>query len=222
MDSIANAEVDPLQEDYNVPDIPDTPDCSQSLSPVISPNEAQGSETFLMAIKDYNQIYVNQVLSRFGNREISQEEATTQIDRLVDTHKYNAQLCNEKLGFPGSRAGVSMILTIPREIRQEILRYMLLSPILGTRKAVKIQNSTHKSRYEFEINILLPCRVLNEEGTAILYGENKFYNVCCDGHYWQSTHQLMNANPITRYVEECDPIWSRSKLAADIMRKVEH
>lgn len=222
MYSATNENDNPVNEEDSTPKIRINPNDNTPAD--MSPNEARSSETFLKAIKNYNETYINQVLGRFGKGDINQDQAKRQIDRLLDTHAYNTQLFNEKVGSQDSQTEASVLLTIPREIRQEILRYMLLSPVLGTRQAVKVWNgiSTQESKYEIETNVLLVCRLLNEEGTAILYGENRFYNLCCDGHYWESTHLLMNANPISRYVEDCDPVWSRSKLAANIMGKVKH
>lgn len=76
------------------------------------------------------------------------------------------------------------LLTVPREIRDQILSYLLICPILATGDSLTVEFSRDDQsreaypRYDLDPSILFCCKQLYQEGSAILYGRNEFIVDC--------------------------------------------
>ena len=135
----------------------------------MSPNETHTSATCLEAIQAYNTRYIKQVFDRLTRGEIDQEQATRQMERLLNTHEDNTRISNEKNDTTYARSRELSLLGLPREVRLQILRCLLLRPILGTYEAVKSQDGMawgKSVKYGLVTNVLLVCRTLNTEELA--------------------------------------------------------
>ncbi|KAB8296723.1 hypothetical protein EYC80_002143 [Monilinia laxa] len=112
----------------------------------------------------------------------------------------------------------------PLELRNEIYKYLLIDPILGTSQSVGFYKSFENARcpwspsqtvqrpqYDISPQILRVCHAMYKEGSEILYGLNTFYLACCtynlEDMYVGSRHfdSVMEMSPLTRYHKRSVP-----------------
>ncbi|ESZ93169.1 hypothetical protein SBOR_6448 [Sclerotinia borealis F-4128] len=132
---------------------------------------------------------------------------------------------NARPGIP-SRNSKNHLLNIPREIRDEINKYLLTNPILGKGSSVTMiakprQPSWIKvvtsPKYDLHPAVLRVCKQMYQEGLHILYERNVFFMDCTNWMYrggapkrlWKHKSNrvtdkfpvtnTLNVTPLTRY-----------------------
>ena len=76
---------------------------------------------------------------------------------------------------PNSQIPECTIFGIPREVRDQILSYLLINPVLGTPESVDLDQHGRSTNFGLSTAILQTCRQFDEEGSETLYGQNSFY-----------------------------------------------
>lgn len=112
-------------------------------------------------------------------------------------HGMRSQVESEMVSASNSLLPKPTLLSIPREIRDEIYKYLLTSPILATGSSISIEiGSAHdiKPQYFLHPSILLCCKQLYLEGVMVLYGGNEFIIDCT-----HSIHSKMTCAKATTY-----------------------
>ena len=134
-----------------------------------------------------------------GNWEtMPQESQVAQVDvaelqaRLAEALRGQDQLREQLAAFQkqDEKKGDCLFLTkVPREIREEIYKLLLVNEVLGTPHAVRdshlssFRRETVVEKYDLHPSILRICRKISEEGYAILYGSNTFFFDCRVIHF---------------------------------------
>ncbi|ESZ93170.1 hypothetical protein SBOR_6449 [Sclerotinia borealis F-4128] len=78
------------------------------------------------------------------------------------------------------------LLTIPREIQQEIYSYLLVNPILGKAASVSAATDFGSSQaYDLHTNILYVCKRTYQEGILTLYGNPIFMDCSKSPGIWE-------------------------------------
>jgi hypothetical protein len=125
---------------------------------------------------------------------MSEEKAISVAKKLpmdLSYEFYNQQMAK--------KPAASRFLALPREVRDMIYIYLLVNPILGTRKSIDEWNrygDGRRAKYGLTPGILRTCRQMYEEGSSMLYGEeNSFYVLALDRKYQDHDNTV---SPLTR------------------------
>ncbi|KAF7949113.1 hypothetical protein EAE96_008282 [Botrytis aclada] len=102
------------------------------------------------------------------------------------------------------------LLNIPREVRDQILDNLLISPVLGTGASLciklngtEIPTAEETPQYFLHTSILSVCRQLYKEGSEVLYERNEFIVDCSESE---------NARPKPHRVRSSDHVYRHDNL----------
>ncbi|RDL31999.1 uncharacterized protein BP5553_09401 [Venustampulla echinocandica] len=91
-------------------------------------------------------------------------------------------------------------LGIPRELRNEIYKLLLVDPVLGEYSSVcEYDHFGGRSQYNLHPAILAVSHQIHNESSNILYGHNLFFITLLDDIEWLPSDILLSISPITRY-----------------------
>jgi hypothetical protein len=125
---------------------------------------------------------------------ISEEKARSIAKKLpmdLSYEFYNQQMAK--------KPAASRFLALPREIRDMIYIYLLVNPILGTRKSIdEWYGYRVRAKYGLTPGILRTCRQMYEEGSSMLYGEENSFCVLALDRKYQDYDNTVNLSPLTR------------------------
>ncbi|KAF7879484.1 hypothetical protein EAF04_000680 [Stromatinia cepivora] len=171
--------------------------------------------------------------SRNGNKKFIRVHSNGTITYRKETPVQRKQALpiqrKDKSGIP-CRNSRAHLLNMPQEIRDEIMSYLLVNPILGQGNSVTVEAGPFRDgnrevtspKYDLHPAVLRVCKQMYQDGLYMLYERNTFIMDCTNWMYrddsqdagvgqyyydprWTKTYYpittALNVTPLNRYLE---------------------